>query len=395
MPRKRLLLVTRSQTFASELESQLDDHSVFKVATKIVSNGHADPLQGLTTLPDILLLHCETSHGELQFLADTHGAKEIPLIVVGPQNDADVMRLAMQAGASDYLTSPVVQEDLLAALERLSARLQERGDKHGDLITVVNTRGGSGASFVAANLAYAFQHSQSARSVLIDFDLQFGGLSRYFDVNPKHGIIEALEAVDDMDETSAETYITTHGSGLRLLAACTDSLHLGHEVSVERVDALLHLFLRNNDFAIVDLPRRIDLVGATVLESSNHIVLVVQQSLSHIHDALRMIRLIVNELGVPRERLMIVLNRYDKKLLIDIDDIAKALKTDQIVTVPNHFNIVAESIDAGKPVLQSAKNAAVAKAITNLRCQIQGVETETGSLGILERAFPALLRRGQ
>lgn len=393
MSRKRILLVTRSSAFASEVMAQLNDQPQYKITPKIVSNGHADPLQNVTVLPDILVLHCTTSHGELQHLADTRSPNSPPLIVVGPQDDPNVMRLAMQAGAGDYLTSPLKESDLKSALERVLSQLQARSDTAGELITVVNSRGGSGASFMAANLAAGFQHAENVKSVLMDFDLQFGGLSRYFDVNPKHGVIEALDAVDDMDEISAETYITRHESGLRLLAACTDSLHLSHHISVDRVDALLHLFLQNNDFVVVDLPRRIDLIGATVLESSSQILLVVQQSLSHVHDALRMIRLIVHELSVPRERLTIVLNRYDKKLLIDANDVRKALKIEQMVKIPNHFNVVSESIDAGKPLMHGAKNAPVTKAITELQCRLQGIEYSKGSHGIFGRALPSLLRR--
>ena len=393
MSRIRILLVSRSSAIASEIEEQLRDNPRFKLTTKIVSNGHVNPLQDVASLPDVVLLHCITGYGELQHLAETRQLNRLPLIVLGPGDNPDAMRLAMRAGASDYLASPLQQDELFAALDRISGQIQSAKGKAGELVTVVNSRGGSGASFLAANIAYGLHDVDKVKSLLIDLDLQFGGLSRYFDINPRRGIIDALDAVDDMDDVSAATYITRHKSGLRLLAACTDNLSISNEVSVERMDLLLRMFLHHNDYVVVDLPRRIDLIGATVLESSDRVLLVVQQSLSHIHDALRMIRLITHELGVPLNRITVVVNRYDKKALIEISDIREALKVEKILRVPNHYNLVSESIDAGKPVQHSAKVSGVARAIAELQAHIRGVESQSGSQSILKRAIPSILRR--
>ena len=395
MSRKRILLVSRSNAIASEIDEQLREDYRFKLTTKIISNGHLDPLQDVSPAPDVLLLHCITGHGELQFLAETPSNNRPPLIVVGPENNPAAMRMAMRAGASDYLTSPLDNAELLAALDRISIQIENANTKSGELVTVVNSRGGSGASFLAANLAYGFHSADKLKSLLVDFDLQFGGLSRYFDLNPKQGIIEALDAVEDMDEVSAETYITHHKSGLRMLAACADSLCLSNEVSVARIDALFRMLQQHNEIIVVDLPRRIDLLGATVLESSDHILLVVQQSLSHLHDALRMIQIITLELGVPMNRLTIVLNRYDKKSIISANDVQDALKVEQIVAVPNHYGLVSETIAAGKPLLDRAKHSTVARAISELQGRIRGVETLAGSQSLLQRAIPSILRRTQ
>ncbi len=395
MSRMKLLLVTRSSAVADDIEQRLVDHPLCKLTTKIISNGHINPLHDVAVIPDILLLHCESTLGELQHLADTRTPNGPPLIVIGPPDNSDVMRLALRAGASDYLTTPTNSEELLGAIERLAAQRTASGPKSGDLVTVLNSRGGSGSSFLAANLAYGFFSVDELRTLLVDLDLQFGGLCRYFDMNPKKGIIEALEAVEDLDEVSGETYITRHKSGMRLLAACSDSLCMANEVSTTRVDILLNMLLQHNEMVVVDLPRRIDLIGATILEASDHILLVVQQSLSHLHDAIRMIRLITQELRVPANRIIVVVNRFEKKSIIEIGDIRHALKIDRTVEIPNQFELVSESIDAGKPLVDRSKNSAVARAISSLRNEIRGVADDTASQSILQRALPSILRRTQ
>lgn len=394
MSRMKILLVTRSATVADDIAKKLAHNPAFKLTTKIISNGHVDPMFDAGFKPDLLLLHCVSTQGELEFLASESRAPDRPpLIVLGPPDNSDVMRLALRAGASDYLVSPLNSDELIGAIERLADTLAASPSKSGELVTVVNSRGGSGSSFLAANLAYGFFSIDDLRTLLVDCDLQFGGLCRYFDVNPKKGIIEALDAVEDLDEVSGETYITRHKSGMRLLAACSDSLFVANDISTTRIDILLRMLLEHNEMVVVDLPRRIDMVGATILESSDHILLVVQQSLSHLHDAMRMIRLITQELRVPSNRIIIVINRFDKKSIIEVGDVRHALKIDRTVEIPNQFNLVSESIDTGKPLVDRSRNSAVAKAIGNLRNHIRGVQDDSASQSILQRALPALLKR--
>ena len=392
MSRLRILLVSRSKDFASKIERLLHDHARVKVRTKVLSNGHLDPLHDVAVPPDVLLLQCDSAAGELQYLAESRAPGRPPLIVIGPPGDADAMRLAMRAGASDYLTSQLHVKELTDALERVSDQISNDDSDRGELVTILNSRGGSGASFLAANLAYCFHSLDDIRTLLVDFDLQFGGLSRYFDLNPRQGVIEALDAAADLDEVSGESYITRHKSGMRLLAACTDSLSLANEISINRVDILLRMLVAHNAIVVVNLPRRIDPPGAMVLESSDHILLVVQQSLSHLHDAIQMIRLITQELRVPANRIIVVVNRYNKKSIIELNDVREALKVERIVTIPDNHSLVDECMDAGKPLIESAKNSDIARAISALGKQVRGIDDAAAGRGFLARALPSLLK---
>jgi pilus assembly protein CpaE len=257
----------------------------------------------------------------------------------------------------------------------------------------MNSKGGSGASFVATNLAYELSQVVEARMVLVDFDLQFGGLSRYLDLYPKRGLVEALDATEDMDEVSAETYITRHDSGLRLLAASTNQLFLSREAPIEQVDSLLRVLQNNNEYVVADLPRRIDLLSATVLEHSEQILIVVQQTLGHLNDAARMIKLVTKELAVPMDRIRVVLNRHSKNALIEIDDVKNALKVDRIAIIPNQYKLVSESVDSGVPLMKVARNSAIGKAIQNLQQLVRGKDDEKSTKRILGRKLPSFLGR--
>jgi pilus assembly protein CpaE len=385
--------VSRLDSVADTLIDQLQKSDDYYLTKKVISNGHTDPMHDVRSKPDVLLLHYIPGYGELEFLAESAASQRVPLIVMGPADDPEAMRLAMRAGASDYVSQPLQHEELRAALDRIGEQLKGMASDRGQLITVMNSKGGSGASFIATNLAYALSQRKNTRPLLIDFDLQFGGLSRYLDLYPKRGIVEALDATEDMDEVSAEAYITAHKSGLRLLAAPTERLLLSRDVPVQQVDSLLQILQRNNDYLVADLPRRIDVLSATVLEHSDQVFMLVQQSLAAVHDAARMVQLLTKELAVPANRIKIILNRHSKNSLISIGDIKETLKVDHVSVIPNQYKLVTDSLNTGVPLMQSEKNSGTGKAIQRLASSVCGDKIEDSSPSILGRALPTFLGR--
>lgn len=386
------MVASRSKSVTDVVHSRLAGHGRYAVTANVMNNGHADPLHDVAKRPEILLLHHTPGTGELEFLAEQLGNRRVPLIVFGPAGDPNAMRLAMRAGAADYLLEPLSEADLLATLDRVSADVEKTGDTIGKLITVVNSKGGSGASFIATNLACSIARNPDTRLTLMDLDLQFGGLARYLDLNPERGLLEALGEIEDMDATSLEAYVKRHKSGVKLLAAPSDHLALSKDIPSERIDALMQLFLANNDYVVTDVPRRIDDFTATVMERSDQIVLVVQQSLAHVNDAARMIQLMTDELSIGRDRVLPIVNRFEKNEIIELDDIRKALKIDGIVAVPNHYKVVVESINSGVPLFETAKNSIVGKAIKEVEQKVCGTTDDAvHGKSFLRRALPGLL----
>ena len=55
--------------------------------------------------------------------------------------------------------------------------------------------------------------------VVVDADLQFGDVCIAMQVDPVHTIVEASRELDELDEELLESLLTTHASGLKILAA--------------------------------------------------------------------------------------------------------------------------------------------------------------------------------
>ena len=81
------------------------------------------------------------------------------LFAIGSMTQPQVIVSAMRSGAREFIERPTTTTDLLEAFVRLStAQRKGRAKGHaGKVFTVVNAKGGSGATTIAVNMALALQ----------------------------------------------------------------------------------------------------------------------------------------------------------------------------------------------------------------------------------------------
>jgi pilus assembly protein CpaE len=343
------------------------------VKLRHIANGHADPLYGLPEMPDLLVLHINgLEGGELAALQERPASARPPMVVVSESGDVTTMRLAMQAGARDFLPYSEAS-NILKSVEAVFDEMTTQSSTGGELVAVINAKGGAGATFLACNLAHLAVCATQESAAIIGLDMQFPTLPSYFDMKLKHGLLQALDSVNELDAVALDAIMASHASGLKILAARPGDFRFAYEDLAEQTDSLFDLLLSNYKHVIVDLPRRLDEVNAQVVSRASRIVLVVQQSLPHIQDATRLRQLLRDQLGVPVDRLVVVVNRYSKSSEIQLDDIEKALPGSEILTVPNHFKIVSESINLGIPMYEHARQSTITRALISLQSRIIGL----------------------
>jgi len=369
----KLLLAGRSKDAIVDLQDQLSPRSRLDVELRHIENGHADPLYGVAEMPDLLILHIAgLEGGELDALLERPTAARPPMIVVSASGKPAAMRLAMQVGAKDFLPQSAKKE-ILKAVDSVCDELTAHSSQDGELIAVVNAKGGAGATFLACNLAHLAISATQQSAALVGLDMQFPTLPSYFDLKPQHGLLQALESVGELDATALDAIMASHHSGLKLLAARPEDFRFSYENLTAQTNSLLDLLLRNYKHVVVDIPRRLDEVNAQVISRATRVVLVVQQSLPHIQDATRLRQLLRDQLGISAERLFVVVNRYTKGAEISLDDIEHALPGSEILLVPNQYKIVSESINLGGPMYEHARQSTVTRALIQLQARIIGM----------------------
>lgn len=369
MAKTTVLIAGRESPLSESVRQILMGQPDLQVTQRAEESAHADPLQGLTSLPDILVVVLGARWDDtLRSLASRPAAQRPAMIVIGPGTDSAVMRRAMQAGARDFFSPPVPPGELLQAVRLIVRERSAAGPAapQGSLTAVINAKGGSGASFIAANLAHIAAHTHGTPVALLDLDLQFGALPLLLDLEQRNSLLEALGAAEQLDPTALQGYMARHASGVHVLSAMSDQVPLPWEIPSDSLHRLLNVVRQAYAGVVADLPRQIDPLTGLVLSQANHIVLVMQQSLAHVRDAKRMLRVITGSLGVPRERVLLVVNRYNEKDSVQLKDIQETVNPPAIALLPNDFRAVSESLNVGVPVLDFDRGAAITEALQKL-----------------------------
>jgi pilus assembly protein CpaE len=221
--------------------------------------------------------------------------------------------------------------------------------------------------------------------------VQFGTLPLYLDLYPQRGLAQALANLDELDAVALDGYLTRHASGLKVLGhSCEETLDVG-EAQGRDVDRLLDLLCRSHDNVVVDLPRRISPASVAVFERASQVLVVVQQSVTTLRDATRLLRILRRDVAVPRDRICVVVNRYEKNAPVTLDDIAKTLNCGELSTVPNDFRTVSDCVNTGTPLYDYARGAAVTRALMALEARLGGTAPDEKP-GLLGRTFSGILK---
>jgi pilus assembly protein CpaE len=388
-----VLIVSRRREALDTVDAVLRKHAGLRVERKLVVNGHVDPLHGVEATPDVVILHLgETWQAELESLAARPVEQRPALIVVGSTSDTTVMRLAMQAGARDLLPLPLVEADLDAALVRIERDHVGAGaPREGNLIAFMNAKGGCGATLLACNVAHVLAAVSRKQVALLDLDLQFGAIPLYFDLLPKRGVLEALENTDDLDATALDAYMVKHASGLRILGQAAEEALSTAVTSPQRVRKLLDIAVAGHDQVVVDLPRRVDPVSTLVIERARYVVVAVQQSVAVLRDAKRLTNYLRHDLGLGKDRIVTVVNRYEKDAEISATDVRNTLGCGELSLIPNDYRTVSQSIDTGAPLFAHARGAAITKAVMALETRLGGTSA-TDRPNLIARTFSNLIK---
>lgn len=382
-PSMRVLLAGRDAGQLAEMEKVMVSGTSHILSLRHINNGNSDPLYNLPEMPETLVF-CLTGawEDELRALDERPMARRPPTIVVGPENTA-VMRMAMRVGARDYFSFPMPEYDLRNSLNRIAEGLRADAGLHNAKLTaVINAKGGSGASTIAATLAHSLVARIGQRAALLDLDFQFGHLSSLFDLPPEGGLVDAIVRSESMDAMALEGHMLKHKSGLHILGDTSQQLIVPGDIEEGQLKKLIAVVQSGYDHVVADLPRQIDPVAGVVLESADTILLVVQQSIAHVQDARQMVRYLNTYLGIPPNRMKLVVNRWDKRLDLSFDDIRKSLEIEDISCIPNDFSKVAESANLGTPLLDFAPSSPVSRSIVNLAESLSGKKAESGQFGL-------------
>ena len=365
-----LLIIGRNRQNLDDLITTLSGRPGLELVPFVLNPGQLLLPEYMRPTPDGLIFFLEEDwRKDIWETIERIPAPRPPIFIFTKINDLELLRLAMRYGVRDVFPLPLQVDECVTAIAKVVHEERVRSGAAGSrLISFMNTKGGSGSSLIAANVALAMaQELRFSRPILlVDFDFQFGGLPTYLNLIARDGLIKAMEFVANLDATALPAYVLRHPSGLHLLAAAMDEIIVPEDISAERTEKLLGAL--NGAYAdiLIDLPHRIDPAIATILSHSDVIALVSQQTVAHLHDTKRLLYLLRDRLGISMERIILLLNRYDAKVEVRQEDFAEVFPQMPIQTLPSDYVRASESVNLGVPICESAANSPLGKALLKL-----------------------------
>ena len=350
------------------------------------------------TLIDLIAKHTQDEHSiiiinlsadglkELQFLNNVDD-KKASVIIIGDQKNVDLLSLAIRAGVKDFIDVKDYEHKLDGVFCNIKKNITHAYNKNNvkRLNAIINAKGGSGASFIASNVAYVLAQECGLRVALVDLDLQFGSLGLNFDKIPKYPLTEALNVINDLDSISLEAYMSKYNENLSLLLPSPSDILLPGEINVAHLKKLLELLQINYSQIVVDLPRLIDPVSSMIMEQADQITLVLQQSLVQFRDGRRLIQILNKDLDIPLDKIAIVVNRYDPKNSLRIEDLKNIVKHDQVYTIANDFEHVASASNLGVPLCESSASTKIAHDLKQLARNLGQIKLQHEQKSLLRR----------
>lgn len=326
--------------------------------------------------PDVVIVSLDSDQAKALALIQTlHAdAPDLPMLAVSARGDGQAILQALRSGAREFLTAPVVLEELLKALQRL-----QRATPHGiarpgepaaprsasQVIAVIGSRGGVGCTSLAVNLGATLAQEPELSVALVDLDLALGDADVALDLMADYTLADVAMNVDRLDMQFLKRSLSKHSSGLSLLPHPVQLEDVGmiREDHLQRVIGLLRTSYTH---LILDLSKSFAPTDVAALHASDVILLVAQLELSSIRNVVRMLMTLGNDPQLG-DKVRVVLNRVGNSSAdIPVSKAEETIGKKVFWQVPDDPKPISEARNDGKPLIQHAPRTKAQLAINGL-----------------------------
>ena len=366
----------------TETERVLQEASVLIGRSLITRGGIAKAIEYLseqrsphTLIVDISGIDLPLS--QIQILADVC-EPGTTVIAIGDHNDVGLYRDLVEAGVSNYIVKPLTRELLTKALapKANSGEVGRAVLKLGKMVSFIGARGGVGATTLAANLAWHLANRQSRRVALVDLDLQNGDCALLFNIETTPGFRDALANPLRLDHLLLDRLMTQVGERLFVLGS-EEPLHDNVQITASAIDTLFSVLRSQFHYVIVDVPRIPAPAYRRVLEIADRRVIVVDQTMRAMRDAVRVAKMFGDD-AIPgaehsaEHRNIFVVNRVGEagQHALSLKDVHKVLPVQPTSLVPFLPSLLMPAAHHG--LIAASKRGKFADAVTTLASELSG-----------------------
>ncbi|HEV2116601.1 MAG TPA: AAA family ATPase [Terriglobales bacterium] len=286
----------------------------------------------------------------------------VAIFACGDMMKRQIIVETMRAGACEFLDRPPSTHSLLDAFSRLSATRRKPVDdpNRGRIITVLNAKGGCGATTIAVNLAVALNESHG-NALLVDL-APIGHAALHLNAKPNFGVLDAFQNCHRLDSSLLDGFVTRCDSGIHLLAA--PQVPTPIKPAEDEVARLFELVVNHYKYVVIDLSSRLDPLVQMVCAQSDTILMIAETDMIALLWNAARVHSYLGEAS-SRDKVRLVLNRFRKTPEFSDADAEAAADARILWKIPSQYFVVGSAIDRGTPVALQ-KNTDVARSFRGL-----------------------------
>lgn len=336
--------------------------------------------------PDLVVVALDADHGKaLQLIQQiTLEIPGLPILAVSARGEGQSILQALRAGAKEFLTAPVVLDELLTAMSRLRAgRVGADGvpvangqPTHQSLVvSVIGSRGGVGCTSIAVNVGCNLAQDPGNNVALIDLDLALGDADVALDLIPDYTLADVAMNIERLDMTFLRRSLCKHACGLSVLPhpVQMEDISLIQEDHLGRV---INLLRASYSTLIFDLSKRFTTTDLTAMRMSDVILLVCQLELTSLRNVVRLLHTFSQDETLA-DKVRVVVNRVGSDDgEITLQKAEETIGKPVFWQVPNDYKAMLGSRNAGEPLLTHAPKCKTQLSLLGLANTLSGKDAQ-------------------
>ena len=289
-------------------------------------------------------------------------------VVIAESFDKALLLESMQAGARHYLPKDWIGPDIVPICRELAEQITSDGsadsESAGKVITILSASGGCGATTLAVNLAAEFGQASKSRSLVVDFDLRFGGVATHLGVTGEYGLADLLAREGPLDSDLVRSTTVKKGEWLDvLLSPSSVNFNEPAPLYFDELQKTLGVFRHGYPFTVIDAPGLPFEAAAALAGFSDEIVIALNLSVKD----LRHTRFLLE--GLAKAGVETPLHLFANRCKgagkpISLKDAQETLEfAGELRALPDDDAAATEALHAGEPLLSAASGSKLRKAI--------------------------------
>jgi pilus assembly protein CpaE len=360
----KILLVSDEEQSLTNIRGLFTD---FKQVETINHNEVRAELDRLA--PDLVFLIESEGEASVDTIDYIHAASPmLPVVFIAFSQDFDLLRNVTRAGVVDYFILPDENTMLYGRLDSIIQMAVQRKQQlsetasasqsfkrgRGRIFSFYSGKGGSGRTILSSAFAQTLKLESTAQVILIDLNLQFGGIETYLSIESNRSLADLLPVIEELNESHIRNVSEKEKySKLEILLSPRDA-EVAENLPEGFVSRLLRTCRRSYDFVIVDLPTIMNEHTYSALEESDKIYYTLNLDTPSV-SMLKQVEGLFLRLGIETEgRMELLLNEVGRENEIKPADLKNIIHYPIAFKIPRDIKGVQAHINKSEPFRKEA-----------------------------------------